>query len=145
MIVMKTLMRVKKLKYWQGKSGKRTLQELSWLCLSYTGRIEYTNQCLSLSWLAYRFLLTLSITQAAWERSFSYLKHIKLRIRCGICQEKVETITLIPCEYCINQWWRTYNWRCRKSLLSLPHIDEELVLSTYHKCFVLLPTSANFL
>lgn len=49
--------------------------------------------------LAYRFLLTLSVTQVACERSFSSLKLIKARIRSRIGEDRLESFMLMMCEY----------------------------------------------
>ena len=50
--------------------------------------------------LTYQFLLlTLSIAQMACERSFSCLKLMKSRFHSSICQDKLEKIMLMTCEY----------------------------------------------
>ena len=49
--------------------------------------------------LAYQYLLTLSVTQVACERSFSTLKLIKTRIRSTINQDRLESFMLMMCEY----------------------------------------------
>jgi hypothetical protein len=48
---------------------------------------------------AYKFLLTLSVTQVTCERSFSALKIIKSRIRSLMTQEHLEAFMLMKCEY----------------------------------------------
>ena len=48
---------------------------------------------------AYRFLLTLSVTQVACERSFSALKIVKTRVRSQLSQEHLETFMLMMCEH----------------------------------------------
>ena len=48
--------------------------------------------------LAYKFLLTLSITQVACERSFSTLKFIKNRLRSTLTQNKLEAFMLMSTE-----------------------------------------------
>ncbi|XP_034051779.1 uncharacterized protein LOC117532559 [Gymnodraco acuticeps] len=45
--------------------------------------------------LAYRFLLTLSVTQVACERSFSTLKLIKNRLRSSLSQQNLESFMLM--------------------------------------------------
>ena len=45
--------------------------------------------------LAYRFLLTLSVTQVACERSFSTLKYIKNRLRSSLSQQHLEAFMLM--------------------------------------------------
>ena len=49
--------------------------------------------------LAYKFLLTLSDTQVACERSFSALKIIKSRIRSVLSHDNLEAFMLMKCEY----------------------------------------------
>ncbi|KAL0202645.1 hypothetical protein M9458_000663, partial [Cirrhinus mrigala] len=48
--------------------------------------------------LAYKFLLTLSITQVACERTFSLLKFIKTRLRSKLSQEHLEAFMLMATE-----------------------------------------------
>ena len=48
--------------------------------------------------LAYKFLLTLSITQVACERSFSTLKFVKNRLRSSLSQDKLEAFMLMCTE-----------------------------------------------
>ena len=47
----------------------------------------------------YRFLLTLSVTQVACERSFSSLKIVKSRIRSSLTQLHLEAFMLMMCEH----------------------------------------------
>ena len=46
---------------------------------------------------AYKYLLTLSVTQVACERSFSALKLIKTNMRSNMSQVKLEAFILIKC------------------------------------------------
>ena len=48
--------------------------------------------------LAYKFVLTLSVTQVACERSFSTLKYIKNRLRNSLSQEHPEAFMLMSTE-----------------------------------------------
>src|SRR4029434_6479054 len=48
--------------------------------------------------LAYKFLLTLSITQVACERSFSTLKFVKNRLRSSLSQDNLEAFMLMCIE-----------------------------------------------
>lgn len=50
--------------------------------------------------LAYKYLLKLSFTQVACERSFSVLKYeyIKSRLRCNLGQSKLESFMLMSSE-----------------------------------------------
>ena len=48
--------------------------------------------------LAYKYLLTLSLTQVACERSFSTLKFIKSRLRSSLSANKLEAFMLMATE-----------------------------------------------
>lgn len=48
--------------------------------------------------LGYKFLLTLSITQVACERTFSTLKLVKNRLRTSLSQENLEAFLLMATE-----------------------------------------------
>lgn len=48
--------------------------------------------------LAYKYLLTLSFTQVACERSFSILKYLKSRLRSNLGQSKLESFMLMSSE-----------------------------------------------
>lgn len=48
--------------------------------------------------LGYKFLLTLSITQVACERTFSTLKFVKNRLRTSLTQENLEAFLLMATE-----------------------------------------------
>ncbi len=48
--------------------------------------------------LGYKFLLTLSITQVACERTFSTLKLVKNRLRTSLSQDNLETFLLMATE-----------------------------------------------
>ena len=48
--------------------------------------------------LAYKFLLTLSVTHVACERSFSTLKYIKNRLRSTLSQEHLSAFMLMSTE-----------------------------------------------
>ena len=48
--------------------------------------------------MAYKFLLTLSVTQVACERSFSTLKYIKNRLRSTLSQEHLSAFMLMSTE-----------------------------------------------
>ena len=49
--------------------------------------------------LAYRYLLTLSVTQVACERSFSALKFIKTHVRSRLRQDNLEGLMLMKVEH----------------------------------------------
>ena len=48
--------------------------------------------------LAYKYLLTLSLTQVACERTFSTLKFIKSRLRSSLSANKLEAFMLMATE-----------------------------------------------
>ena len=48
--------------------------------------------------LAYKYLVTLSVTKCSCERSFSKLKLIKTRLRLSLTQENLESLMIIPIE-----------------------------------------------
>ena len=48
--------------------------------------------------LAYKYLVTLSVTQCSCERSFSKLKLIKTRLRSSLTQENLESLMIIAIE-----------------------------------------------
>lgn len=85
------------------------LQRLNMLTLSY-----------HLIGLGYKFLLTLSVTQVAFERSFSTLKFIKNRLRSTASQEHLESFMLMAMEKeTLHLWIRTASstWWRREVLL----------------------------
>lgn len=49
--------------------------------------------------MCYKYLLTISVTQVACERSFSILKLIKSRVRSQMCQDRLEPFMLIMTNY----------------------------------------------
>ena len=49
--------------------------------------------------MCYKYLLTISVTQVACERSFSILKLIKSRVRSPMCQDRLEPFMLIMTNY----------------------------------------------
>lgn len=57
----------------------------------------YTNAYPGL-YLAYKLLLTLSVSQVSCERSFSKLKHVKTSIRSTLSQQNLETLMLMSVE-----------------------------------------------
>ena len=62
---------------------------------------DYNMLCNSYSHIAicYKYLLTISVTQVACERSFSLLKLIKTRIRSTMCQDRLESFMLMTANY----------------------------------------------
>lgn len=52
----------------------------------------------SLLTLAYKYLLTLPVTQVSCERSFSTLKYLKNRLRNSMANEKLESFMLMSIE-----------------------------------------------
>ncbi|KAG1934103.1 hAT family dimerization domain-containing protein [Pimephales promelas] len=67
-------------------------------CYKILGRFNLMSKAYHLLGLAYKFLLTLSITQVACERTFSTLKFIKTRLRSKLSQEHLEAFMLMATE-----------------------------------------------
>ena len=53
------------------------------------------NYCFPNAWIAYRILLTIPVTVASAERSFSKLKLIKSYLRSTMLQERLNGLTLL--------------------------------------------------
>lgn len=67
-------------------------------CYQILRRFNIMSNAYHLLGLAYQFLLTLSITQVACERTFSTLKFIKTRLRSKLSQEHLEAFMLMSTE-----------------------------------------------
>jgi len=67
-------------------------------CYKILGRFNLMSNAYHLLGLAYKFLLTLSITLVACERTFSTLKFIKTRLRSKLSQEHLEAFMLMATE-----------------------------------------------
>lgn len=67
-------------------------------CYQILQRFNMLTDAYPLLGLAYKFLLTLSITQVACERSFSTLKYIKSRLRSSLSASKLEAFMLMATE-----------------------------------------------
>uniref|UniRef100_A0A3B3S3W6 HAT C-terminal dimerisation domain-containing protein n=1 Tax=Paramormyrops kingsleyae TaxID=1676925 RepID=A0A3B3S3W6_9TELE len=67
-------------------------------CYQILQRFNKLTDAYPLLGLAYKFLLTLSITQVACERSFSTLKYIKSRLRSSLSASKLEAFMLMATE-----------------------------------------------
>ncbi|KAI2665801.1 Zinc finger MYM-type protein 1 [Labeo rohita] len=67
-------------------------------CYQILRRFNLMSNAYHLLGLAYKFLLTLSITQVACERTFSLLKFIKTRLRSKLSQEHLEAFMLMATE-----------------------------------------------
>ncbi|KAL0149200.1 hypothetical protein M9458_055434 [Cirrhinus mrigala] len=67
-------------------------------CYQILQRFNMLTDAYPLLGLAYKFLLTLSITQVACEQSFSTLKYIKSRLRSSLSASKLEAFMLMVTE-----------------------------------------------
>lgn len=67
-------------------------------CYNVLYRYNMLSGAYSTLGLAYKFLLTLSISQVSCERSFSTLKNIKTRLRSTLNQEHLEAFMLMSIE-----------------------------------------------
>lgn len=67
-------------------------------CYKILLRFNMMTHAYPLLGLAYKFLLTLSITQVACERSFSTLRYIKNRLRSCLSASKLEAFMLMATE-----------------------------------------------
>ena len=67
-------------------------------CYKILLRFNMLTHAYPLLGLAYKFLLTLSITQVACERSFSTLRYIKNRLRSCLSASKLEAFMLMAIE-----------------------------------------------
>lgn len=67
-------------------------------CYQIIRRLNIMSNAYHLLGLPYQFLLTLSITQVACERTFSTLKFIKSRLRTNLSQEHLEAFMLMSTE-----------------------------------------------
>lgn len=67
-------------------------------CYRLLKRYNLLTGAYSVIGLAFKYMLTLSFTQVACERSFSTLKFIKNRLRCNLGQEKLESFMLMSIE-----------------------------------------------
>jgi hypothetical protein len=67
-------------------------------CYQILGRYNLLTDAYNVIGLGYKFLLTLSFTQVACERSFSTLKFIKNRLRSSMSQEHLESFMLMATE-----------------------------------------------
>lgn len=73
------------------------LQKLSHMLLSHPVSFQLDHRCLQyhIIGIAYKFLLTLSVTQVACERTFSTLKFVKNRLRTSMSQDRLEAFLLM--------------------------------------------------
>lgn len=67
-------------------------------CYQILHRLNVFSDAYHLLGLAYKFLLTLSLTQVACERTFSTLKFIKSRLRSNLSAGKLEAFMLMATE-----------------------------------------------
>ncbi|CAL9701334.1 unnamed protein product [Knipowitschia caucasica] len=67
-------------------------------CYTILRRYNLLTDAYHLIGLAYKYLLTLSVTQVACERTFSILKFVKNRLRTSLSQEHLEAFLLMSAE-----------------------------------------------
>ena len=67
-------------------------------CYQMLRRYKLLTDAYHILGLGYKFLLTLSVTQVACERSFSTLKYIKSRLRSTLSQEHLQAFMLMATE-----------------------------------------------
>ena len=83
-------------------SGSTIKKEVCKECFSCTFKCLYKYKLYSAAYenlyAAYKYLLTLSITQCTCERTFSKLKIIKSRLRSRLTQNHLESLMLITVE-----------------------------------------------
>ncbi|KAI8529141.1 hypothetical protein RHMOL_Rhmol12G0203300 [Rhododendron molle] len=60
--------------------------------------LKHMEDCFPNSWIAYRILLTISVTVASGERSFSKLKQIKNYLRSTMSQERLNGLAMLSIE-----------------------------------------------
>ena len=73
-------------------------QDCPLCCYQLLRKLNLLSDTYHMLGLAYKFLLTLSITQVACERSFSTLKFIKSRLRSSLSQKHLEAFMLMATE-----------------------------------------------
>ncbi|XP_025406711.1 uncharacterized protein LOC112680736 [Sipha flava] len=77
---------------------KKTCKDCIFCCYQILCKYNLYATAYSELFLAYKFLLTLSITQVQCERTFSKLKYILNRLRSNLSQERVEEFIIMSCE-----------------------------------------------
>ncbi|KAI8523432.1 hypothetical protein RHMOL_Rhmol13G0073100 [Rhododendron molle] len=60
--------------------------------------LKHMEDCFPNSWIAYRILLTIPVTVASGERSFSKLKQIKNYLRSTMSQERLNGLAMLSIE-----------------------------------------------
>jgi len=77
---------------------KKTCKNCIFCCYQILWKYNLYATAYTELFLAYKFLLTLSITQVQCERTFSKLKYILNRLRSNLSQERVEDFIIMSCE-----------------------------------------------
>ena len=76
-------------------AGQRCLPRLSSMQWKKYSHYNLLVNAYHIIGLGYKFLLTLSVTQVACERTFSTLKYVKNRIRSSMSQDRLEAFLLM--------------------------------------------------
>jgi len=78
--------------------NKKTCKNCIFCCYQILWKYKLNAKAYTELFLAYKFLLTLSITQVQCERSFMKLKYILNRLRSNLSQERVEEFIIMSYE-----------------------------------------------
>ena len=76
----------------------QTYKNCAVCCYRILGRYNLLTDAHHIIGLEYKFLLTLSVTQVACERSFLILKYVKSRLRNSLSQDPLEPFMLMAIE-----------------------------------------------
>jgi len=77
---------------------KKTCKNCIFCCYQILWKYNLYATAYTELFLAYKFLLTLSVTQVQCERTFSKLKYILNRLRSNLSQERMEDFIIMSCE-----------------------------------------------
>lgn len=78
--------------------NKLSCKNCVYCCFVLLGQYNLYSSAYSNIYMAYRFILTLSCTQVACERSFSKLEIIKNRLRNSLTQDNLQSLILMSIE-----------------------------------------------
>ena len=77
---------------------KKTFKNCIFCCYQILRKYNLYAKAYTELFLAYKFLLILSITQVQCERTFSKLKYIFNRLRSNLSQERMKEFIIMSCE-----------------------------------------------